>query len=162
MRKQLIIGVCLVITLIFGGVFYYKQSIEKEKEMVVNKFISRYDEINSTTPYEMEISIVKQYSDKNSPLSLLTPEMVNRQRLITYKSHYENNLNLCVDILKYKLYKTKINTIQDVMRIVISDIKKNPNDKLNSIVLKSIDKAIEYNSEYVKRLPDDEFYSMFN
>ncbi len=155
MTKKLIIATIIIILSVIGGVYYHNYIKNKEHQKHISKFESEYYEINSQSPYELNKSLLESVGNINTNDEVGMYIVKSKLNMIEdgyfFKTSYEDNLKLTIDMLEYKLKNIKRNqlTLDDV-RKVVDDIRTKPNDRLNSLIIKTFDKSIEYYVEYQK------------
>jgi hypothetical protein len=68
-----------------------------------------------------------------------------------FKMAYEENLNLTIDMVRYKFGSSKKNveSIEDV-KVIVDDIRCNKKDKLNILIVKSFDISLKYYQVYIE------------
>lgn len=155
MTKKLIIATIIIILSVIGGVYYHNYIKNKEHQRQISKFESEYYEINSQSPYELNKTLLESVGNINTNDEVGMYIVKSKLNMIEegyfFKTSYEENLKLTIDMLEYKLNNIKRNqlTLDDV-RKVVDDIRTKPNDRLNSLIIKTFDKSIEYYVEYQK------------
>jgi hypothetical protein len=77
----------------------------------------------------------------------------------SFESESQDYLKLTIEMIvfKFKFTQKEELTFDDVKEIV-EDIKKNPNGKLNSMIIKSFQKAVENQSKYLQMLSEEQYY----
>jgi hypothetical protein len=115
-------------------------------------FEKRYEEITLTPPEKLCLDFMElcNIADSNSELSKYTLKMKKRQYAIFFRSASEEHLKLVFDILIYKeVLKNKKKSIEDLQHYVYKIINSK-SDKLDRIVIKSFDFALEYKAEQLR------------
>ncbi|MEN9304057.1 MAG: hypothetical protein RL264_2486 [Bacteroidota bacterium] len=115
-------------------------------------FEKRYKELISVSPEDLCMSFLEKCDtkDEKSPFSSYTPEMINSQLATFYRIESEDHLKLVTDILYYKkVITSKEKSIEDLIDFV-GKIKSGKKDKLDKIVIKSFELAVNYKTEEIK------------
>jgi hypothetical protein len=162
MSKKKIITIVtgiIIMTMASVGIFKYvekKKEIER-REIQISNFQSRYDKINESTPYESNEWLMEDI--KNSNLNkndeveayILKSKINMLEKGTFFKMAYEENLNLTIDMVRYKFGSSKKNveSIEDV-KVIVDDIRCNKKDKLNILIVKSFDISLKYYQVYIE------------
>jgi hypothetical protein len=160
MSKKNIIAIVagiIIITLAVGIFKYVEKKKELERrEIQISKFQSRYDEINDITPYENNEYLMEDIKNSNLNTNDQVEAYIIKSKIdmlekgTFFKMAYEHNLNLTIDMVKYKLgSKKNIENIEDIKSIV-DDIRYNKKDKLNLLIIKTFDTSLKYYQIYVE------------
>ena len=115
-------------------------------------FEKRFEELQRVSPEKISLSFLEKCDSKNenAPFKNYTPQMINSQLAHIYKSATEDHLKLIIDILIYKeVLKNKKVSIEDLKPIVYG-IENKETDKLDKIVIKSFELALNYTSEQIR------------
>ena len=164
MSKKTIIAIItgtIILTLASVEIFKYvenKDMIER-REIQISKFQSRYNEINESTPYESNKWLMEDIKNSNSNLNindevetyLLKSKINMLEKGTFFKMAYEENLNLTIDMIRYRVGSSKkdVESIEDV-KVIIDDIRCNEMDKLNILIVKSFDTSLKYYQVYIE------------
>jgi len=162
MSKKIIITIitgAIILTLVSVGIFKYvenKNMIER-REIQISKFQSRYNEINKSTPYESNKWLMEDIKNSNLNINdeveeyLLKSKINMLEKGTFFKMAYEENLNLTIDMIRYRVgfSKKDVESIEDV-KVIIDDIRCNEKDKLNILIVKSFDTSLKYYQVYIE------------
>ena len=170
MKKKALVTV-ISIVLVTIGVFYYIND-KKEKEIQaynqqVEDFEYSLKEIGSQTPEEVNSYTLEKYQTKGDPLNKLPFSSLQRVMKYSFESESQDYLKLTIEMIVFKFKNSRDEKpltsyneqlTFDEVREIVEDIKTRPNDKLNSLIIESCQKAIDNQSKYIQMSSDEQYY----
>ena len=146
MKKAIIVTLSLVLLVILGVLGYQKYQEQKEIDEVNRKtlyFQSKVREIDESTPDELttiflnKVVTMEIFKDYDS-------DMINRQISHFYKSDAEKKIDLCVEVVVYRIGKLKKDEpAQPQIQEYIDQIMVGEKDKIDLILINTFQSAIE-------------------
>ena len=162
MKKKALVTVISIVLVTIGVLYYISYKKEKEIQaynIQVEDFEYSLKEIGSQTPEEVNSYTLERYQTKGDPMNKLPFSSVQGVMRSSFESESQDYLKLSIEMIvfKFKFTQKEELTFDDVKEIV-EDIKKNPNGKLNSMIIKSFQKAVENQSKYLQMLSEEQYY----
>ena len=146
MKKTIIVTTSLILLVVLGVIGYQKYQTQKEIDEVNRKtlyFQNKLSDINESTPDEFttifldKVVTMDVFKDYDS-------DMINRQISHFYKSDAEEKIDLCVEIVVYKIGKFKKDEpVQPQIQEYIDRIMVGGKDKIDLILINTFQRAIE-------------------
>ncbi len=146
MKKTIIVTTSLILLVVLGVIGYQKYQTQKEIDEVNRKtlyFQNKLSDINESTPDEFttifldKVVTMDVFKDYDS-------DMINRQISHFYKSDAEEKIDLCVEIVVYKIGKFKKDEpVQPQIQEYIDRIMVGGKDKIDLMLINTFQSAIE-------------------
>lgn len=163
MKKKVLVTVISIVLVTIGVLYYINYKKEKEIQaynIQVEDFEYSLKEIGSQTPEEVNSYTLERYQTKGDPMNKLSFSSVQGVMRSSFESEYQDYLKLTMEMIVFKFkftQKEKEELTRLDIYMIIEDIKKNPNGKLNTMIIKSFQKAVENRSKYLQMLSEEQY-----
>ncbi len=163
MKKKVLVTVISIVLVTIGVLYYINYKKEKEIQaynIQVENFEYSLKEIGSQTPEEVNSYTLERYQTKGDPMNKLPFSAVQGVMRSYFESECQDYLKLTMDMIVFKFkftQKEKEELTRLDIYMIIEDIKKNPNGKLNTMIIKSFQKAVENRSKYLQMLSEEQY-----
>lgn len=143
--KKYIVSLIILIIIVPSGYFGYKEFQKhtevNNKNLKFQKFQSKYKRLKETTPEDLSIMFLKIVKT-NEGFKNWSSEMINSQIASLFRIDGEKKIDLCVEIILYKL--KKFNNFDNPKEVVINYIRnlyQGKMDRFDKLIVKCFDDA---------------------
>lgn len=160
MKKIIIISVSLILVTILGVIGYNKYQEQVKIDEFNNKleyFQNRVKEINETVPEDL-ITLFLQHVGTDELYKNWDTDMINHQISYFYESEGNDNIKLCVEIIKYKVSKFKEDEpIEPQIQEYIDKIMFGKKDQIDMILINTFETSVKCFQKKYEYEPNDSY-----